>query len=205
MTEQTGNNKPNEAEALAFPLSGNEKLIEKAAAQRYPHRNVFLEGMAYMSEEKSRVPLREAFVEGAKWHAGKALTPTDDESEALARVKRDLVEAEREGGDAWVTPADLRMLLDGFRRSEAESSAERIGCNICGEALPDGEPHLCSEPQGEPSEGVIRNHGGWDMELQSKPYPSGGAVDAALAAWNATGGSDRVAMRAALRAAGGVR
>ena len=31
MTEQTGNNKPNEAEALAFPLSGNEKLIEAAA------------------------------------------------------------------------------------------------------------------------------------------------------------------------------
>ncbi len=28
MTEQTGNNKPNEAEGLAFPLSGNEKLIE---------------------------------------------------------------------------------------------------------------------------------------------------------------------------------
>lgn len=30
MTEQTGNNKPNEAEGLAFPLSGNEKLIEEA-------------------------------------------------------------------------------------------------------------------------------------------------------------------------------
>lgn len=25
MTEQTGNNKPNEAEGLAFPLSGNER------------------------------------------------------------------------------------------------------------------------------------------------------------------------------------
>ena len=30
MTEQNGNNKPNEAEGLAFPLSGNEKLIEEA-------------------------------------------------------------------------------------------------------------------------------------------------------------------------------
>ena len=30
MTEQTGNSKPNEAEGLAFPLSGNEKLIEWA-------------------------------------------------------------------------------------------------------------------------------------------------------------------------------
>lgn len=76
MTEQTGNNKPNEAEGLAFPLSGNEKLIEEAAAQRYPHRNVFLEGMAYMSEERSRIPLREAFVEGAKWQAEKARTTT---------------------------------------------------------------------------------------------------------------------------------
>ena len=31
MTEQTGNSKPNEAEGLAFPLSGNEKLIEETA------------------------------------------------------------------------------------------------------------------------------------------------------------------------------
>lgn len=58
-----------------------------------------------------------------------------------------------------------------------------------------------SEPQGEPSDAPIRNHGGWDMGLQSKSYPPSAAVDAALTAWNATGGSDRVAMRAALRAA----
>lgn len=31
MTEQTGNNKPNDADGLAFPLSGNEKLIDEAA------------------------------------------------------------------------------------------------------------------------------------------------------------------------------
>lgn len=31
MIGQNGNNKPNEAEGLAFPLSGNEKLIEEAA------------------------------------------------------------------------------------------------------------------------------------------------------------------------------
>lgn len=30
VTEQNGNNKPNDAEGLAFPLSGNEKLIEEA-------------------------------------------------------------------------------------------------------------------------------------------------------------------------------
>ena len=31
MTVQTCNNKPNEAEGLAFPLSGNEKLIDALA------------------------------------------------------------------------------------------------------------------------------------------------------------------------------
>lgn len=63
----------------------DERLIEEAAAKRYPHRNVFLEGMAYMSEERSRIPLREAFVEGAKWQAEKVHTPTDDEREMLLR------------------------------------------------------------------------------------------------------------------------
>ncbi|MBP5800757.1 hypothetical protein J2D78_01540 [Microbacterium maritypicum] len=85
MTEQTGNNKPNEAEGLAFPLSGNEKLIEEAASKRYPHRDVFLEGGAYMAEERSRVPLREAFVEGAKWQA----EVTEKELRTLCNVVKD--------------------------------------------------------------------------------------------------------------------
>lgn len=37
MTEQTGNNKPNEAEGLAFPLSGNEKLIDMRLTSLYRH------------------------------------------------------------------------------------------------------------------------------------------------------------------------
>ena len=81
--------------------------------------------------------------------------------------------------------------------------------HFCWEDCDEG-PHGCvcgndcappSEPQGEPSHAVLRNHGGLDMGLQAKPGPSDAAVSVALAAWNATGGSDRDAMRAALDAA----
>lgn len=122
MIGNAGNEKPNKAERLAFTPTDNEKLIEKAAAQRYPHRNVFLEGMAYMSEERSRIPLREAFVEGAKWQAEKAHTPTDDEREdMIAFLLRDHNFEESPWGRTY-TDAEIANAL---RRSEVpEPSAE---------------------------------------------------------------------------------
>lgn len=175
MTEQTGNNKPNEAEGLAFPLSGNEKLIEEAAAQRYPHRNVFLEGMAYMSEERSRIPLREAFVEGAKWQAEKAHTPTDDEREALRIAHLDARQAAyRKEREDWFVDHEAEPEIasnaffrgwdaavgGGFRRSEVpEPSAEcpqpcvHLSQHDAREGRTCAEhPCTCPEPQGEPSD-----------------------------------------------------
>jgi hypothetical protein len=46
---------------------------EVAANDAYPHRNIYLDGGAYFAEERSRIPLREAFVKGAEWQA--SLTP----------------------------------------------------------------------------------------------------------------------------------
>lgn len=82
---------------------------------------------------------------------------------------------------AWEdAEANVAGLLSSLRGEEPP----RIGCNICGERLPDGEPHLCPEPQGEPSDAQ---------------------VDAARDAYYATWGPHEIKIRAALRAAGGVR
>lgn len=43
--------------------------LARAACDAYPHRNVYLEGGAYMAEERSRIPLRKAFEAGARWVA----------------------------------------------------------------------------------------------------------------------------------------
>ncbi|RBO72826.1 hypothetical protein [Microbacterium sp. H6] len=78
MTEQTGNNKPNDAEGLAFPLSGNEKLIEEAARKWIDNLlggNGF--GSGYTSDELDTWATELVAV------FEKALTPTDDEREAL--------------------------------------------------------------------------------------------------------------------------
>ena len=79
MTEQNGNNKPNEAEGLAFPLSGNEKLIEEA---RRAKRAVYLATDASVADDLSRII---GGLADALEAAEEALTPTDDEREALAR------------------------------------------------------------------------------------------------------------------------
>lgn len=117
----------------------------------------------------------------------KAHTPTDDEREAPTQELCDRC--------GWAISGHLRSQygLDcppggsrpDFRRSEVPEPS-RIGCNVCGEALPDGEPHVCSEPQGEPSDAQ---------------------VDAAQLALAHSGHSvySKEGMRAALRAAGGVR
>lgn len=55
----------------------------------------------------------------------------------------------------------------------------------------------------------LRDHAGWDMGLQTKPPAdnkvrvsvSNNEVSVALHAWNSTRGTDREAMRAAIRAA----
>lgn len=36
-------------------------------------------------------------------------------------------------------------VLDPGKHPESDES-QSIGCNYCGEALPDGEPHLCPQP-----------------------------------------------------------
>lgn len=111
----------------------NEKLIEEAYRQG-------------RSDEKYSLAYAPPVFEKTLGEA--TLTPTDDEREALARAwdagHRKGIRWKR--GDAPENP---------YRSEVPEPSTERIGCNICGEALPDGEPHLCSEPQGEPSNRVI--------------------------------------------------
>lgn len=204
MTEQTGNNKPNEAERLGFTLSGNEKLIEEAYRQG-------------RSDERYSLAYAPPVFEKTLGEA--TLTPTDDEREALARAwdagHRKGIRWKR--GDAPENPYRSEVpepsAEPGWSHPEAMYSPE-VFMEIQGllneaqgspmHALRLAVSRQMSEPQGEPSDAAIRNHGGWDMELQSKSYPPDSAVSAALTAWNVTGGSDRVAMRAALRAAGGV-
>ncbi|MFF1540472.1 hypothetical protein ACFVWL_10350 [Microbacterium sp. NPDC058269] len=154
MTEQTGNNKPNEAEGLAFPLSGNEKLI-KEAEQRYPdieaNPETFPTGW-------SREQERNAFIAGVVFE--KALTPTDDEQEALSQIIKDV---------SANTPGDL---IPQFRRDLIVSKILAADFRR-------------TELQGEPSDAQV-DAASREIDLRGFHIPP-------------------MAVRAALRAAGGVR
>ncbi|MBE7953604.1 hypothetical protein ILP86_04620 [Microbacterium sp. R1] len=122
MTEQTGNSKPNEAEGLAFPLSGNEKLIE--SVRDWPT----ITRMSHSTQLEKLVELRDA-LEAAE----KALTPTDDEVEALRIAHLDARQAAyRKEREDWYVDHEAEPEIasnaffrgwdaavdGGFRRSE---------------------------------------------------------------------------------------
>ena len=113
MTEQTGNNKPNEAEALAFHLSANEKLIEEAAkAMADGEHNVL--GWRGHSEDEREWYRKDAAIALAVFE--NALTPTDDEREdMIAFLLRDHNFEESPWGRTY-TDAEIANAL---RRSEA--------------------------------------------------------------------------------------
>lgn len=131
MTEQTGNNKPNEAEGLAFPLSGNEKLIE--SVRDWPT----ITRMSHSTQLEKLVELRDALEA-----AGKAHTPTDDERAIFEAIADRLGEHSQarnfEIADSGEYETKLTGTIDvevlaewlvptvaGFRRSEVpEPSAE---------------------------------------------------------------------------------
>lgn len=134
MTGQTGNNKPNEAEGLAFPISGNEKLIEEAAkAMADGEHNVL--GWRGHSEDEREWYRKDAAIALAVFE--KALTPTDDEREAV-RLRAALE-------DVWSTiQRDVRVL--------ANLDPGELGGIVARALEPDEYGHLPAEPQGEPSD-----------------------------------------------------
>ena len=72
VTEQNGNNKPNEAEGLAFPLSGNKKLIEEAAKAIRDVREVVVplgDGYVSVTDADDATLARAAFAVFEKAHA----------------------------------------------------------------------------------------------------------------------------------------
>ena len=84
MTEQTGNNKPNDAEALAFPLSGNEKLIEETAKaihdvamREYPGMPADIYGWDVQKDHDRDVYLLEARAALAVFEKAHTTTPPD--------------------------------------------------------------------------------------------------------------------------------
>ena len=140
MTEQTGNNKPNEAEALAFPLSGNEKLIEEAAKaihdvamREYPGMPADIYGWDVQKDRDRDVYLLEA-------RAALAVLPepsTDDRDpitdENLWDFADDLL-------DAWnIEDANAPSLAEDFR--------DRFVARF--------HPAYRPEPQGEPSDAEL--------------------------------------------------
>lgn len=159
MTEQTGNNKPNEAEGLAFPLSGNEKLIEEAK-HLIEQAGSFREQVGDDASPTSMIGLWLRTADAL--HAAlavfeKALTPTDDEVEALRIAHLDARQAAyRKEREDWFVDHEAEPEIatnaffrgwdaavgGGFRRSEVpEPSAECPQCH-----RPDGLHKLgCGE------------------------------------------------------------
>lgn len=199
MTEQTGNNKPNEAEGLAFPLSGNEKLIE--SVRDWPT----ITRMSHSTQLEKLVELRDALEA-----AGKAHTPTDDERAIFEAIADRLGEHSQarnfEIADSGEYETKLTGTIDvevlaewlvptvaGFRRSEVpEPSAEcpqpcvHLSQHDAREGRTCAEhPCTCPEPQGEPSDAQV-NAASREIDLRGFHIPP-------------------MAVRAALRAAGGVR
>lgn len=256
MTEQTGNNKPNGAEGLAFPLSANEKLIEEAAkAMADGEHNVL--GWRGHSEDEREWYRKDAAIALAVFE--NALTPTDDERAIFDAI------ADRLGEHSQATnyeiadsgeyetklrgPVDVEVLAEwllptvlGFRRSEVpEPSTEcpqpcvHLSQHDAREGRTCAEhPCTCPEPQGEPSNrvivmcarcGLFPVVGGDEINSDivvcdrcaftegresAQGEPSDAQVNAALRAYwggveNARSHGSAYGMRAALRAAGGVR
>lgn len=161
------------------------------------------------------------------------VTPTDDEREAATTEVYGIINSHYWaatgtpgicacGYDVDAEPAGTmaehraQAVIDaGFRRTEVPEPP-RIGCNICGEALPDGEPHICPEP-GDLHQ-MRYDDGSWSRTLEGRPEPQGEPSDARVTAAMQAARSVYIengwvispvvfeadAMRAALRAAGGV-
>lgn len=195
MTEQTGNNKPNEAEGLAFPLSGNEKLIEEARATmrrqewapagllirladaleaaEKAHTTTPPDGWFYMGSHVGATWLNLEFSEEMDetglplWERPVQHTPTDDEREAIATVI-----AKTWAEDDITPPTDYdfadAILHAGFHRTE---------------------------PQGEPSDAGVDDAWWKAQEAGQLPRTPGPSIRQAF----------KAGYRAALRAAGGVR
>lgn len=71
------------------PSAAREKLLAEAASRAqkaFPHRNPYLEGGAYMGEERSRIPLREAYAQGYVDAAFFVAAPAQMDEEKLAEV-----------------------------------------------------------------------------------------------------------------------
>ncbi len=76
------------------PEQGDATEATRLALEAFPHRDVFLEGAAYMTEERSRVPLREAFVLGYLARSSSAASApqggaTEEQIEAAAAALRE--------------------------------------------------------------------------------------------------------------------
>lgn len=184
MTGQTGNNKPNDAEGLAFPLSGNEKLIEEAK-HLIEQAGSFREQVGDDASPTSMIGLwlRTAdALHAALAEFEKALTPTEDEREALARWLhlRFSHAAPISQSSTW------EGLSDRFKAAWLD---------LAGDA-PHFHHSVVPEPQSEPSdvqEAVDR----LDQCLANR--------DAGVGAWSMVRPEDVRTVLAALRAAGGVR
>lgn len=96
MIGQNGNSKPNDAEGLAFPLSGNEKLIDEAAEAMLDAARELLgvETIGERPREMTREYARRAFAVFEK-----ALTPTE------ARRISPGFDTTREAYE-WLTPTE---------------------------------------------------------------------------------------------------
>lgn len=158
MTEQTGNNKPNEAEGLAFPLSGNEKLIEEAAQA--------------IAREWRNVRSHEDMARAALAVFEKALTPTDDssvETWVCGKCGGDAYEHSLTTSTCIWEPIETRPEPQGEPSAEVpepsaepkhdESCAEWCNhCQACGEGIRYGSrcrEHYQNQPQGKKSGRVI--------------------------------------------------
>jgi hypothetical protein len=81
-----------------------EHEAHKETHRAYPHRNPYLEGGAYMGEERSRIPLREAFATGYIAGASRPASPATREA-VTAAVQKVLWNASN-----YPEPAQARML-----------------------------------------------------------------------------------------------
>lgn len=148
MTEQTGNNKPNEAEGLAFPLSGNKKLID--SVRDWPT----ITRMSHSTQLEKLVELRDALEA-----AGKALTPTDDERGDLIGAASAAFNA-RGGAPEWEDDEIARDLiirwhLRGFEDGEKFGRRPEVPELPTPEAWRDS---IVDERCQQPSKGYTSDH-----------------------------------------------
>jgi PTH2 family peptidyl-tRNA hydrolase len=164
VTEQTGNNKPNEAEGLAFPLSGNKKLIEEEGRMR-----IWVNSDTGMSRGKYAAAAVHAALTAAGVHPGVPVIVLGGQRDHIERMRTVIRDAGRTEVEPGTTTAGTDYVFEKAltptddERKMQDVAARMCGCGSCKEWLAESVRRASEVP--EPSAEGYAEFEDWEQEM----------------------------------------